>query len=74
MARVNLNIAITAMITEKPLQGNQSSTVCEREYEFGTFPTKLNSTLSGETDENGDRSFEASEKPGKVDITTVTQQ
>ena len=57
MARVNINIAITAMITEKPLQENHSSTehICEREYELGISSSGFNFTLSGETDENGER-------------------
>ena len=50
MARVNINIAITAMVTEKLPQENHSSTVCESEYEFGTSSTKLSSTFFGETD------------------------
>ena len=51
MARVNINIAITAMITEKPLRGNHSSTVCLREYELETSSTIIfnNSTRFGET-------------------------
>ena len=57
MARVNINIAITAMITEKPLQENHSSTehICEREYELGISSSGFNFTLSGETDENDER-------------------
>ena len=46
LARVNLNIAITAMVIEKQINGNQSSAVCEREYELG--PNSFNSSLSGE--------------------------
>ena len=52
LARVNLNIAITAMVIEKQPQGNHSSVVCEREYELGTSSSELNSTLSGETEES----------------------
>ena len=52
MARVNLNIAITAMVIEKQPQGNHSSVVCEREYELGTSSSELNSTLSGGTEES----------------------
>ena len=55
MARVNINIAITAMITEKPLHGNHSSTVCMREYDVGASPSDFNSTLSGKTNENDRR-------------------
>ena len=55
VARVNINIAITAMVTEKPLHGNHSSTVCLREYEVGTSPSEFNSTLSGEPNENDGR-------------------
>ena len=51
MARVNINIAITAMVTEKPLHGNHSSTVCLREYEVGISASEFNSTSSGENDE-----------------------
>ena len=52
LARVNLNIAITAMVIEKQPQGNHSSVVCERENELGTPPSELNSTLSGETEDS----------------------
>ena len=43
------------MITENPLHGNHSSTVCLREYEVGTSPSEFNSTLSGEPNENDGR-------------------
>ena len=52
MARVNINIAITAMVTEKPLRGNHSSTVCRREYELEVSPSGFNSTRSGETEKS----------------------
>ena len=52
LARVNLNIAITAMVIEKQPQGNHSSVVCEREYELGTSSNEFNSTLSGEIKES----------------------
>ena len=52
MARVNINIAITAMITEKPLRENHSSTVCLREYELETSSSGFNFTLSGETEKS----------------------
>ena len=52
MARVNINIAITAMVTEKSVYGNHSSTICMREYELGISQSEFNSTLSEETNEN----------------------
>ena len=54
VARVNINIAITAMVTEKPLHGNHSSTVCMRQYELGISPSEFN-LLSGEPNENDGR-------------------
>ena len=54
MARVNINIAVTAMVTEKHQQQNHSSTehVCEREYKLGISSSELNATLSGESVES----------------------
>ena len=52
MARVNINIAITAMVTEKPRHGYHSSAVCMREYEVGESPSEFNSTHSGDSNEN----------------------
>ena len=51
LARVNLNIAITAMVIEKQPQGNHSSVVCEREYEIETSSSDFNTTFSGETED-----------------------
>ena len=45
MARVNLNIAITAMVVGKPPLGNHSLVVCERE--LATLSNEFNSTQSG---------------------------
>ena len=49
LARVNLNIAITAMVIEKQTNGNLSSVVCEREYELRPPSSNLNSTLVEDT-------------------------
>ena len=40
------------MVIEKQPQGNHSSVVCEREHEFRTSSSELNSTSSGETEES----------------------
>ena len=45
MARVNLNIAITAMVVEKPPHGNHSLIVCERALRASS--NEFNSTQSG---------------------------
>ena len=44
MARVNLNIAITAMVVEKPPHGNHSLIVCERALRASS--NEFNSTQS----------------------------
>ena len=46
MARVNLNIAITAMVIEKRKNGNESSVVCEREYEIRPSSSNFNVSLT----------------------------
>ena len=39
------------MVIEKQTQGNQSSVVCEREYELESASSKINSTESGNSTE-----------------------